>query len=284
MSAGERTPYAQVTPIVEALIARLTPFCEMITAAGSYRRERQTIGDLEIVAIPGEHLHAELDKMVETGEIQKSPLRSGWGKKQRKFDYQGFKIDLYMCDQDNAGYILWVRTGNNDGGDGNARVLSYINRCRERGYDKPQFELHDGYVWHRGVKLHIPDETTFYALLGLPVIPPGERCNATYERLFKRKEHRWGDHVPCLPNEPEHIAPEGEATQADLFGGASGVGYDAEDGGRRRYSPAQWRLIYESWAEQGQRIADRIADPAKRAIYQSFADKWRAKAAAAGNL
>lgn len=270
MSDGERRSRIEATPVVESLISQLEPACAFISAAGSYRRERITVGDLEIVAVSNGHLHDELDHLLELGFIQKSPLRNAWGMKQRKFMYDGWKIDCYIADADNLGYILWLRTGGNDGADGQERIMRYINRRREVGADKPQFVLEKGYLWHGPIKLRVPTESDFFALLGLPFIEPRDREGATYERYFKAADHKFGDATPYLP------PPDPTVMQTDFLGLAHST--YAEDGGKSAAGDLGFLKMCESWAEQDDRIADRQTDPCKRMYFRRSARRWRAHA------
>lgn len=52
MSATTKTPYAEIHPIAARLLDALRPYCHRIEIAGSLRRKRDMIGDIEIVAIP----------------------------------------------------------------------------------------------------------------------------------------------------------------------------------------------------------------------------------------
>lgn len=52
MSSAERISLAEAKRIARKLVLALGPFCEHIQVAGSIRRERETIGDIELVAIP----------------------------------------------------------------------------------------------------------------------------------------------------------------------------------------------------------------------------------------
>ena len=47
-----KRPYSQVLPIAESLVEKLRPACERIEIAGSLRREKAMVGDIEIVAVP----------------------------------------------------------------------------------------------------------------------------------------------------------------------------------------------------------------------------------------
>lgn len=52
MSTGERIPLAQAQEIAEDWLMKLGRFCDRIEVAGSIRRQKETVGDIEIVALP----------------------------------------------------------------------------------------------------------------------------------------------------------------------------------------------------------------------------------------
>jgi hypothetical protein len=52
MSTGNRIPWREANAIAEDLVNQLRPHCSQIDIAGSIRRGRSTIGDIEIVCFP----------------------------------------------------------------------------------------------------------------------------------------------------------------------------------------------------------------------------------------
>lgn len=51
MSNNTKLPIKDILPIAQTLVERLRPFCQRIEIAGSLRRKRPMIGDIEIFAI-----------------------------------------------------------------------------------------------------------------------------------------------------------------------------------------------------------------------------------------
>src|SRR6266704_6780381 len=135
MSANStRLPLAEARRIAYDLADRLRPTCEQIEIAGSIRREKADIGDVEIVAIPKirEQYAASADMFgapaAETmnlldemcaglllrGIFQKRLNKLGrgaWGTDLKWGVYQGFNIDLYSATAETWACTLAIRTG-----------------------------------------------------------------------------------------------------------------------------------------------------------------------------
>jgi DNA polymerase/3'-5' exonuclease PolX len=116
-----KRPYAQVMPIAEKLVERLSPACCRIEIAGSLRREKAMIGDIEIVAVP----IIERDLLGEpTGISAIDYLFIGWqvrltknGSKQKQFMMttkrgEEYQVDLFLQpDPATWGVNFLLRTG-----------------------------------------------------------------------------------------------------------------------------------------------------------------------------
>jgi len=193
MSNGERIAREEATPMVGAMVALLTQHCEWITPAGSYRREKADIGDVEVVAIPKPSLLAHMDELVRDGAIAKKEYTNAktgkvsfrWGEKYRAFVQGGIKFDLFLCDMDTRGNQLWLRTGP---ADANEWMMGAFHK-----YNAP-FTVEGGYIWSKSnvQKLHIANETAWFDLLGIPFIFPAQRTIEAYQSLIKWG-HVWGD-------------------------------------------------------------------------------------------
>lgn len=200
MSKGAKLAAVDVLPITQDVGRMLMLACEDIKIAGSLRRNEPLVGDVEIVAIPkitpeGNQLHQQLDEMLESGEIKKANVSSDrdkystrWGPLYRAFTCDGIKFDLFMGDADNFGYIYWLRTGPDNKQDkANTYIASQVK-------DHAPFLLKKGYIWNRatGEKMSVPDELTWFKLLGFPdFISPSARHRTLYKRLMDSPDHQW---------------------------------------------------------------------------------------------
>jgi hypothetical protein len=174
--------------------------CQRVEIAGSVRRKKETVKDVEIVAIAKPGLLARLDQMVGQGVITKAVYPDGkmrWGEQYRGMIFEGIKIEIFLTDADGWGYQFWLRTGP---GDANTEFMRVLNA-------RSNFRAIDGHMWHsaRGwrrekdkwaaddrVMMSLPEERDFFGLIGLEFVPPAQRGVQMYQPLWKR-DHAWGD-------------------------------------------------------------------------------------------
>lgn len=193
MSKSIKRPYEQVKPIAHTLLSRFSPYCERIEIAGSLRRKRPMIGDIEIVAIPTLHrvslldgdeasydnlLHSYLDRLLLAGHIEKRLNKRGhpiaWGERFRAFSLQSLRgdrygVDLFMCDQATWANTLTIRTGS-------AEFSAWLVRQQQAGGAcPPDMQFRDSRLWRDGNMLDTPDEASIFTELGLPYIAPERR-------------------------------------------------------------------------------------------------------------
>ena len=193
MSTGAKINRQDAAPSVERFIALLAMHCAQIAPGGSFRRGLAQVGDVEVIAIPLPTLLNHLDALVHQGVIEKATIinkhgkaSKKWGPLHRSILFEGVKFDLFLADEDNFGYIYWLRTGPDNNRDkANTFLATRIKR------DAP-FSIHGGYAWYGPQKLHVPTEEHWFALCRMPFIEPHERSIRTYSRLLKAK-HTWGD-------------------------------------------------------------------------------------------
>jgi DNA polymerase/3'-5' exonuclease PolX len=206
MSDGAKKPCKEARAIGELAITELKDLCAQIEIAGSVRRGKPFVGDVEIVARPTRKaaLLARLDQMVMSGTIRRATYgfkaTTKWWDDQRGFVVDGMTVNLFIADEHNWGYMYWLRTGP---GEANTAVMSMLKR-----YQAP-YGVHDDYWWAGDKKISVPDEKTLFRLLGAPSItPPAMRDEQDYRRWMSAK--KWADLASLT-------YVDGEPMQVSLF-------------------------------------------------------------------
>lgn len=195
---GERIPLAQARRLALELAEILRPAVERIEIAGSIRRERPTVGDIELVAVPrlepvrdmfGEPTGSRnaLDDLaadlLARGTISlryaAGPLpTSAWGARYKKFVYRDVKVDLFsVLPPAQFGVLLVIRTGP-------AEFSRRFVTERRKGGMLPEWAIvREGAIWRRvgdrpaGQPMEMAEEEDAFRFLGVEPIPPSWRVS-----------------------------------------------------------------------------------------------------------
>lgn len=193
MSSGKRVPLVQANFVAKQFLKHIEDVPGHYLLAGSIRRKRETVGDVEIVCLPDSRvgLLARLDRLEHESIVEKAIYggNTRWGDKLRGMVYRTMQVEVVIADSDNFGYQLWLRTGP---GDKNRFVMSQMK------YQRTPIRFDGGYGWHveyigssyeyrKLHKLAIPDEWTLYHVLGMPEIQPWDRTELAYRRYIGRR-------------------------------------------------------------------------------------------------
>ncbi len=184
-------PLHEAEAIAAQVVTDLSPYCERIEVAGSVRRRKEQVGDIEIVAIPryelgglfATHPVNTLWAYLEASTTYR--LIKGKGPDGRYYqlvrpDTDDVQIDLFIAQEDNWGYILLLRTGSAAFGP------AVLARWKHRQWMRAQDEHGsvDGHLVTRaGEIVPTPDEETVFRLVGLDPVPPEERTDEAARRL-----------------------------------------------------------------------------------------------------
>jgi DNA polymerase (family 10) len=191
MSSTEtRIPLAQAEALAQALVARLEPVTRRCAIAGSIRRRRPTVGDIELLAVPRLHTlpdlfgddgseHNMLDGLVrewlDTGVVEHRLDKNGrpsCGERYKRLRYQGVALDLFVClPPAEWGVLYLIRTGPADYGH------TFVTPRSQGGWLPDYLRVKDGAIQRRddGTILPTPEEADVYRLLGLTYVPPEQR-------------------------------------------------------------------------------------------------------------
>lgn len=174
-----RTARACATEMVEAL----RPYCHRVAVAGSVRRGREWINDIEVVAIPkstvrqpdvdifgepiGKAVTVRDPGFIMVVDSIANPLVKGKpsdGMNLQFFTREGVKVDLFLCKPDTWGYIYTIRTGS-------AEFMRMVAaRWVQLGYKGVE-----GQITRFGKPVPVPEEADLFGLLGMRVPPPHAR-------------------------------------------------------------------------------------------------------------
>lgn len=162
----------QATSIAERVKAELAPYTERIDIAGSIRRRKPQVGDIEIIAIA---------KQVPAGlfgdETEVDPafcaLVTQWpkvigeptGRHTIRLLPEGINLDLYIVDPDTWGYTMAIRTGSAD----------YTHQVFATGWAKLGYTSHKSVLYRYGRPTYIREEIDLFTLLGLSWVEPCAR-------------------------------------------------------------------------------------------------------------
>lgn len=252
-AAGQRVYWASADEIAQQLLQhmRTCPAVRQIEAAGSYRRGRETVGDLDLLAVATDRV-AAMDHL--EAFPQRSETIARGDAKQTKVSIRvakAFQVDMRLVDEDQFGAALQYFTGSK------AHNIHLRSLARERGLKINEY----GVFREAGEGKSIAGRTEqeVYAALGLPWIPPEIRED--------RGEFDWADagKMPELVRLEDIVgdlhmhtsATDGHATIAEMADAAiaRGLRYIAITDHSRRVTMAggldpqrlldQWRMIDE---------------------------------------
>ena len=173
MSRGEGKPFHDVMPVAVELVERLRLSCDRVEIAGSLRRAKPTVRDIEIVAIPIRPVDmfgtpvkgpSQLDRALDDMGVEFTSR----GQKYQSFTYNGHKVDLFLCDHETWGSIFTIRTGSAD-------FAHQLVSGPPFGICPPSIKFRDGRLWQDGRLLVTREEEDVFAAVGLRWIGPGMR-------------------------------------------------------------------------------------------------------------
>lgn len=165
----------QATEDAHAFVKLLPGCIRMWEIAGSVRRRKPEVGDIEHVIIPvGTKLHDRLDELVGTdlfpgdGTVTKAVYPNGthrWGDKYRGVMFRGFRHELFLADEQNWGCILAIRTGPAAMSE---RLVTALHRTRLR-QSESYLRYQDGTIYP------CPTERAFFDACKVDYLEPWER-------------------------------------------------------------------------------------------------------------
>lgn len=146
--------YEFILKTANQIKAKLAPYCERIEIAGSVRREVTECKDIELVAVPDKY---RLEQYLIEMKHKNLFIFYKNGAKYKQFKYSGVTIDLFLAENNNFGWIYFIRTGSKAW---NIRAIKAL--------EKKGIVSEGGYLRNKSTKEKIitPLEQNIFDLLG----------------------------------------------------------------------------------------------------------------------
>ena len=196
MSGKVKHPATVAMKVAEKIVEALRPACSRIEIAGSLRRRKEMVGDIEIVYLPKttqvknpEALFGDevmtvnaadlvIQELMDKGSLVKRTNVNGshmWGEK-NKFAVAvktGIPVDFFAADERNWANLLVCRTG---GAKMNTEIAVRANTMgyKWNPYGSGFNRIFKGTGEARYVVIHT--EQDVFRFVGLPYMEPHERC------------------------------------------------------------------------------------------------------------
>ncbi len=180
MSEGTKVPYAEAVKSANELVEILEPHFERLEIAGSLRRKKNLIGDIELVGILKKTKTGLFDFSETTpvevifalmGELRYQPIKAG--NKYIQFVSQGkpgkLSVDLFLCHSATWGCIIMVRTGSAE------FSRKMVTKVSHGGWCPDDMRFLDGRLLREGDLLNTPEETDVFRELGMAYVIPENR-------------------------------------------------------------------------------------------------------------
>jgi DNA polymerase/3'-5' exonuclease PolX len=162
---------ADAQRLAEDVRSQLAPFCERCEIAGSIRRRKAEVKDIEIVCIPftlpsrlfGEmwamiRCHSFIETVNQWGKVKGEPD----GKYTQRTLPDGTKLDLFMATPDNWGLIFAIRTGS----------AAFSHHVLASTWTRQGYKSVGGVLMRNGQPTYAREERDLFTLLGLEWVEP----------------------------------------------------------------------------------------------------------------
>jgi len=186
MSDRPKIPRAAALKVADEIVARLTPCCERIAIAGSLRRGKSEVGDVEILYIPKMSERADglfdrriisvasevIDGLLTSGYFSKRPSKTGvfsWGEANKLAIHtaSGIPVDLFATDAPRWWVSLVIRTGSKD------TNLALTTGANRKGATLMAYG--HGVKWSDGTVTAATSEQHVFEMCGVPYKEPKDR-------------------------------------------------------------------------------------------------------------
>lgn len=158
--------YSKALIIAERIKSELAPHCERIEIAGSIRREKAEVKDIEIVAIPKPYDVGLFESGIATVVNQWQKVKGDLPcKYTQRILPDGIKLDLFLAEVGNWGLIYAIRTGS----------AEFSHKVLATGWVKEGYKSEGGYLMIEGRKIPTYEEEDLFKRLKIPFVEPNQR-------------------------------------------------------------------------------------------------------------
>lgn len=210
MSNGERITLAHARLLADEFAALIREYALRVEVAGSIRRGKPDIGDLEMVVQAGQMANDPLDQRIEalraegvfTPEAKQDGKPRAWGERYKAGFYKGHRLDLFIVRPDRPfGVTFLIRTGP---GDANELLVTRRNSQNRgtQGCCPEHLWFNSGSLWRLPYPINtrietappgcvqvegMHEEADVFAALGMPYIEPAERTVEAYRAAMGKR-------------------------------------------------------------------------------------------------
>ena len=186
---------AEARVVADKVLKHIEPAMKRIEVAGSIRRQKQTVGDIELVAIVDDRdklyrLISDVGQTIKPGVPGVVPWTPKADSRYVRVRLEeGMNLDLFVASPENWGGLFLMRTGSASGSDGNAfngfvprifkrwKTLSGGGRMTDAMPTMPD-----------GTQLPVYEEQDFFDLLEMDFVPPVERADHKAIKKYIKEE------------------------------------------------------------------------------------------------
>lgn len=165
-SEGGTVRLDQARPIAERLLYLLTPYCDRIEIAGSIRRRKPAVHDIDVVMIPKPEAALTINyALSHIGTIAKDgpKIKQLWYTENQTL----ISVDIYIATPTNWSTLLLIRTGSKENN------ISLATIAKTKGWQLRASG--EGLLDQDGNRIAGDTERSIYEALGIPYQEPEER-------------------------------------------------------------------------------------------------------------
>lgn len=154
--------------IAQRILEELRPHSQRIEIAGSLRRKKAEVRDIEVVCIPKPYetglFASGIALVVDKWTKVKGELGPKCKYTQRILP-DGIKLDLFFAEPGNWGLIYAIRTGSVD----------FSHHVLATGWTKKGYHSSGGWLHRKNRPIAVPEEEDLFNIIGIKPVPPEKR-------------------------------------------------------------------------------------------------------------